>query len=196
MKIIFALCSYLLGSIPTGYILVYLSEKKDIRKYGSRATGATNVLRMKGWTLALPVVLIDILKGTLPVYLALTLYADRSFAALCGLLAVLGHCFPVFLKFKGGKGVATAGGAFLCLALKPMGLALVVFILVAVISRFVSLASISASLSLPLFIYILKGDWEVIAMSLATFIFLAITHRSNIVRLVKGEERKIGEKVG
>lgn len=195
MKTIYALGCYLLGSIPTGYIFVYLSEKKDIRKYGSRATGATNVLRMKGWTLALPVVLIDLFKGALPVYLALTLFTDRSFAALCGLLAVLGHCFPVFLKFKGGKGVATAAGAFLFLALKPMGLGLAVFILVAVISRFVSLASLSASLSLPLFIYLLKGDWEVIAMSIAIFFFLVFTHRSNIIRLIKGEERKIGDKI-
>lgn len=195
MKIIYALGCYLLGSIPTGYILVYLSEKKDIRKYGSRATGATNVLRMKGWTLALPVVLIDLLKGALPVYLALTLFADRSFAALCGFLAVLGHCFPVFLKFKGGKGVATAAGAFLFLALEPVGLGLAVFFLVAVISRFVSLASLSASLSLPLFIYLFRGDLEVIAMSIAIFFFLVYTHRSNIIRLIRGEERKIGDKI-
>ncbi len=196
MKIVFAVCSYLLGSFPTGYIFVFLSEKKDIRQYGSRATGATNVLRMKGWTMALPVVLIDVLKGALPVFLAMTFFADRPFAALCGFLAVLGHCFPVFLKFKGGKGVATAAGAFLFLALKSMGISLVVFILVAVIFRFVSLASLSASLSLPLFIYLLQGDREVIAMSIAVFIFLALTHRSNIVRLIKGEERKLGEKVG
>jgi len=196
MKIIYALGCYLLGSIPTGYIFVYLSEKKDIRKYGSQATGATNVLRLKGWKLALPVVLIDIFKGALPVYLVLTLFDDRLFAALCGFLAVLGHCFPVFLRFKGGKGMATAVGTFLFLALKPLGLGLAVFLLVVIISRFVSLASLSASLSLPLFIYILKGDPEVIAMSLAIFIFLAYTHRSNIIRLVKGEERKIGEKIG
>jgi glycerol-3-phosphate acyltransferase PlsY len=196
MNIIFAVFSYLLGSFPTGYVFVFLSEKKDIRKYGSRATGATNVLRMKGWVMALLVVLIDVLKGALPVYLAMMFFADRPFAALCGFLAVLGHCFPVFLKFKGGKGVATAAGAFLFLALKPMGLSLVVFILIVVISRFVSLASLSASLSLPLFIYLLQGNREVIAMSIAVFIFLALTHRSNIIRLIKGEERKLGEKVG
>lgn len=196
MNILFAVASYLLGSFPTGYIFVYLSEKKDIRKYGSRATGATNVLRMKGWKLAIPVVLLDILKGILPVYLALVFFGDRPFAALCGFLAVFGHCFPVFLKFKGGKGVATAAGAFLFLALKPMGLSLIVFLLVAFISRFVSLASLLAALSLPFFVYLLQGDREVMAMSAAVFVFLALTHRSNIVRLLRGEERKLGEKLG
>jgi len=195
MKILYALFSYLLGSVPTGYILVYLSEKKDIRNYGSHATGATNVLRMKGWTFALPVVLLDILKGALPVYLALTLFEDRSFAVLCGLLTVLGHCFPVYLRFKGGKGVATAAGAFIFLAPIPIALGLAVFILVAAISRYASLASLSASLSLPFFIYILKDDWEVIAIGIAIFLFLSFTHRSNIARLVKGEEKKIGEKI-
>ncbi len=195
MKILYALFCYLLGSIPTGYILVYLSEKKDVRDYGSRATGATNVLRMKGWTFALPVVLVDILKGVLPVYLAITLFEARSFAALCGLLAVLGHCFPVYLKFKGGKGVATAAGSFIFLAPIPIALGLVVFILVAVISRYASLASLSASLSLPFFIYILKDDWEITAVGIAIFLFLVFTHRSNIARLIKGEEKKIGEKI-
>ena len=95
MKILFAVLSYLVGSFPTGYLLYYLSEKKDIRGYGSHNIGATNVLRLKGWFFAVPVIFIDVMKGFLPVFLATRLFPDLRFVALCGFLAVLGHCFPI-----------------------------------------------------------------------------------------------------
>ena len=120
MKILFAIFSYMFGSFPTGYVLYFFSEKKDIRGFGSQSIGATNILRLKGWTFAIPVIFMDILKGFLPVFLALKLFPDKNFALLCGFLAVLGHCFPIYIKLRGGKGVATAVGVYLVLALKPL----------------------------------------------------------------------------
>jgi len=193
MKILFALLSYLLGSISTGYILFYITDKKDIRNYGSHGTGATNVLRIKGWRYALPVFVLDFFKGSLPVLLVLKLFDDQPFAALCGFLTVLGHCFPFYLKFKGGKGMATAAGVFAVLAWKPLLVGLVVFILVVVISRYVSLGSLLATLSFLFFVYLFKEEPEIIRLSLAIFLLIIFRHWGNIGRLVKGHERRIGE---
>lgn len=195
MKILYALFSYLLGSIPIGYILLFISERKDIRNYGSGATGATNVLRVKGWKYALPVSVLDIFKGFVPVFFALKIFENILFAVICAFLSVAGHCFPIYLKFKGGKGVATAAGVFSILAFKPFILGLVVFILVVVFTRYVSLASILAASSFPFFIYLFKGKVEIIGLSLAIFLLIVLKHWGNIKRLIKGTERKIGEKI-
>jgi len=195
MKILYALFSYLLGSIPIGYILLFISERKDIRNYGSGATGATNVLRVKGWKYALPVSVLDILKGFVPVFFALKIFENILFAVICAFLSVAGHCFPIYLKFKGGKGVATAAGVFSILAFKPFVLGLVVFILVVVFTRYVSLASILAASSFPFFIYLFKGKVEIIGLSLAIFLLIVLRHWGNIKRLIKGTERKIGENI-
>ena len=194
MKIIFAILSYLIGSIPIGYIFFFISEKKDIRNFGSQSTGATNLFRLKGWKFALPVLLIDFLKGFLPVFFALKFFQDKPFALICGLLAVLGHCFPVYIKFKGGKGVATTFGAYAILAFKPFLLSLVIFLIVSRASRYVSLGSILATLSYPIFIFLLKGEVEIAYLSFALFFLIVLMHRGNIERLAKGEERKLGEK--
>lgn len=194
MKILFALFSYLFGSFPTGYILYYLSEKKDIRVYGSQSIGATNMLRLKGWIFAIPVIFVDILKGLLPVFLALKLFPDKRFALLCGFLAVLGHCFPVYIKLKGGKGVATAIGVYLVLAFKPLLIGIGVFLIFIALTRYVSLGSIMAMMSLPLSIYFIQGNQEVAILSIAIFLLIVIRHGGNIRRLVHGNERKLGEK--
>jgi len=154
MKYIFLFAAYLLGSVPTGYILYRLKEKKDIRGLGSTNIGATNVLRVSGWKLALPVALSDVLKGAIPVYLALRLFPEPWVAYAAGLLAVLGHCFPVYIRFRGGKGVATSVGAFAVLAHLPLLCAIAVWIIVVALTRFVSLGSLAAFLSLPFFIFI------------------------------------------
>ena len=172
MKIIFAILSYLIGSIPIGYIFFFISEKKDIRNFGSQSTGATNLFRLKGWKFALPVLLIDFLKGFLPVFFALKFFQDKPFALICGLLAVLGHCFPVYIKFKGGKGVATTFGAYAILAFKPFLLSLVIFLIVSGASRYVSLGSILATLSYPIFIFLLKGEVEIAYLSFAFFFLI------------------------
>ncbi len=195
MKIIFAICSYLLGAISFGYILFRIREKKDIRDFGSKSIGATNMLRLKGWSYAIPVGLIDILKGFLPVFLALKIFPDRSFALLCGFLAVLGHCFPVYLKFKGGKGVATTVGVYAVLAFKPLLLSLVLFLIIIAISRYVSLGSILSALSYPFFVFLFQEEMEIIVLSLAVFALIALRHKGNIERLIKGKERKLGERI-
>lgn len=194
MKILYALLTYLLGSLPTGYIFFLITEKKDIRNFGSHSTGATNVLRVKGWKFAFPVLAIDILKGAIPVFIALRLFEDQGFSVICAFLAVIGHCFPVYLKFKGGKGVATTVGVYAALAFKPFLLSLAVFIFIVLIMRYVSLASLLSTILFPLFIFLFQGDIQIIGLGIAVFVLVAIRHRENIGRLVRGTERKIGEK--
>lgn len=195
MKIAFALFSYLLGSIPFGYVLFRLSEKKDIRRYGSQSTGATNILRLKGWKPALLVLLLDVSKGLLPVFLAIQIFNDRGLALISALLAVLGHCFPVYIQFKGGKGLATTIGAYAGLAFKPLLLSLGLFLIVVAISRYVSLGSLLAACSFPFFLFLFQGEKELILLSLALLILIVFQHRENIKRLIRGQERKIGEKI-
>ncbi|MGD8535641.1 MAG: glycerol-3-phosphate 1-O-acyltransferase PlsY [Candidatus Aminicenantes bacterium] len=194
MKILFAGLSYLFGAIPSGYILFYISEKKDIRDFGSQSTGATNMLRLKGWKYAVPVLLFDALKGILPVLFALKLFEDLTLALVCALLAVVGHCFPVYLKFRGGKGLATALGAYAVLAFIPLLLSVAVFTLMVGISRYVSLGSLLALMSYPLFTFLWKNEIEIVYLGIVLFILIAFMHRENIARLVKGHERKLGEK--
>jgi len=194
MTIIYATLSYLVGSIPTGYIMYKLSEKKDIRRFGSQATGATNVLRLKGWKYALPVGLFDILKGFLVVYFALKLFPDKRLALLCGFLAVLGHCFPIFIKFKGGKGVATTVGVYAALAPVPLLCSVGIFLAAVLLTRYVSLGSLLAMFFFPIFVLYLIGDPYVIALSIAIFCLIIFRHMGNIKRLIGGNERKFREK--
>lgn len=194
MKLLFAFLSYLVGAIPTGYILYYISEKKDIRKYGSQNIGATNVLRLKGWVFALPVIILDILKGFLPVFIALKLFSDMRFALLCGFLAVLGHCFPVTLKFKGGKGVATSVGVYLAVAFTPLLLGIGVFLVVTAITRYVSLGSMMAMVSMPVSLYFLRDNREFVILGMAIMLLILVKHGGNIRRLLQGNERKLGER--
>lgn len=194
MKILFAVLAYLFGSIPSGYLFFYFTEKKDIRDFGSGNTGATNVLRLKGWKLALPVLVIDLLKGALPVFLALMLFPQKNFAVVCAFLAVLGHCYPIYIRFVGGKGIATTFGAFSVLAFVPFLFSLAVFFSVIGISRYVSLGSILSVLSFPLFIFLFKGKTEVIGLGFILFFLILWRHRENIKRILKGKERRIGER--
>jgi len=194
MKILFALASYLVGSFPTGYVLFRITEKKDVRAFGSGATGATNILRLKGWAQALPVAFIDILKGFLPAFLALRIFGDHQLAALSAGLAVLGHCFPLYIGFKGGKGVATAGGAMFALALKPSLASLGVFVVSIALTRYVSLGSILGVVTFPLFVFLFQGSTELVLLSLPILFVILIRHRDNLKRLLQGRERKIGQR--
>ncbi|MFQ6039113.1 MAG: glycerol-3-phosphate 1-O-acyltransferase PlsY [Candidatus Aminicenantales bacterium] len=195
MKVLFAVLSYLIGSFPTGYLLVYLTDRKDIRHFGSHSTGATNVLRVKGWGHAIPVLLGDVLKGFLPVFLALRFIPDRPWAYLCGFLAVVGHCFPVFLKFRGGKGVATSVGVYLAVAPALLGIAVAVFGVLVLWTRYVSAGSLLAMLSLPVSIALFRGDAEKILLAAGLFLLVTLRHRENIQRLIKGQERRLGERL-
>jgi len=194
MKIVVALFSYLLGSIPSGYLLVRLSGRRDVRQFGSGSTGATNVLRVKGWKIALLVALFDIFKGFLPVFLAARWFGDPVFAALCGLLAVVGHCFPFAIGFRGGKGVATSLGAYAAIAWAPLVGGLGLFLIVVGLTRFVSLASILASLAIPAIVFLTGGPPAVAGVALALSALIVFQHRGNIARLVQGTEPKLGEK--
>ncbi len=195
MKVACVLLSYLVGAIPFGYLFFRLSDKKDVRAFGSRSTGATNVLRLKGWAYALPVMIFDILKGALPPLLALKFFRDPRLALFCAFAAVLGHCFPIYIKFRGGKGVATTVGAYAVLGLKPLLLSLVVFVLVIVITRYVSLGSLLAALSFPLFVLFLRKPANLAILGLAAGSVIFFRHRENIKRLFAGKERRFGERV-
>lgn len=196
MKVIFLFLAYCLGALPFGYLLFRLSEKKDIRDFGSQSIGATNVLRLKGWRYALPVALFDILKAALPVGLALRFFEDRWVALVTSFLVVLGHCFPVFIKFRGGKGVSTAMGSYAVLAPLPCLLSLVLFVVVIAWSRYVSLGSLLAIASFPGLVFLLGGDPLLALLGGVIFLLVAFRHRANISRLVRGEERKFGERLG
>jgi len=194
MRIAFVIASYLVGSIPTGYLLVRLSGNKDVRELGSGSTGATNVLRVKGWMTALPVAAFDILKGFLPAFLALKGLDDPAFAALCGLAAVIGHCYPFSIGFRGGKGVATSLGAYAAIALWPCLASAGVFLIALGLTGFVSLGSILGSVAFPFIVLATGGPKGVFAVSLAIAAVVVLRHAGNIVRLVDGKERKLGQR--
>lgn len=194
MRIALVVGSYLLGSVPTGYLFVRLAGRKDVRDLGSGSTGATNVLRVKGWKAALPVALIDVLKGFLPAFLALRWSSDPAFAALCGLLAVVGHCFPFSIGFRGGKGVATSLGAYAAIAFTPCLASLGVFVLAVALTRFVSLGSILGSVAFPVLLLATGGPREVFGVSLGIAALIVFQHRGNIARLAAGTERRLGRR--
>lgn len=195
MTILFICLSYLFGSIPSGYLLFRLKNKGDIRDYGSQSIGATNVLRTSGWKFAIPVAILDIFKGFFPAFLGLKLFEDSRWALVFGFCAVVGHCYPIFLRFKGGKGVATTVGVYAAIAFVPLLLMMAVIVCVTAITRYVSLGSILGVLSFPLFSYFFQGETEILFLSAAAFLLITFKHRGNIQRLVKGNERKFGEKV-
>lgn len=196
MKILWMAAAYLIGSFPSGFLIFKLGERQDIRKFGSQSTGATNVLRLKGWRYALPVALIDVLKAALPVWFALRSFpADRRVAYGVALMVVIGHCFPVFIGFKGGKGVSTAMGSYAVLATAPFLISLGVFGLVVAATRYVSLGSLLATLSFPLVVFFVRGDGGLAAAGLAIFAVIAFRHSGNVKRLIMGQERKIGRRI-
>lgn len=194
MRILIAVLSYLAGSVPTGYLLVRMTERKDIRQLGSRSMGATNVLRVKGWGTAAVVAAVDIVKGFLPAFLALRYSGDPVLAALCGLLSVVGHCFPFAIGFKGGKGVATSLGAYAAIAWQPLLGSLGLFLVAVGITRYVSLGSILGSLAYPVLLLASGGPKGVATFSLAITALVVFQHRGNIGRLLKGTERKLGDR--
>ncbi len=186
------LLAYLLGSVPTA-LLVAKPFGLDPRQHGSRNLGATNVARLLGKKWGLVTLLGDMGKGILPMLAALSLFKDHPqkdlLVAGAGFCAFLGHLFPVYLKFRGGKGVATATGVFLVLCPKALGLALVAFVLAVKISGFVSVGSLLASALMPFLIRLFcpAPVYEATAVVMALLIWLK--HKDNIKRLLRGEEK-------
>jgi glycerol-3-phosphate acyltransferase PlsY len=200
--------AYLLGSVPSGYVLVRLFRHQDIRQSGSGNIGATNVLRSGGKGLAAATFFMDMLKGCAAVWLGGAMghlfapgAAPDNMRALAALVAVLGHIFPVWLGFKGGKGVATGFGVFLVASPWAALAAISVFFIVLALSRYVSLASILGAGSFPLFAWWL-GHIHVcadrtpffVAVEIAVALLLIAKHYQNIRRLLSGTESKLGAK--
>ncbi|MFB5649957.1 glycerol-3-phosphate 1-O-acyltransferase PlsY [Leptospira wolffii] len=187
--------SFLIGSVPFGF-LIAKKYGLDIRKKGSGNIGATNVSRILGWKVGLPVLLLDIVKGVVPPLAIRIFYSDTQeiLALLCGVAAVLGHMFSPFLKFKGGKGVATSFGVFSVLAPIPILATLIVFLSLKRIFGFVSIGSIGGAIALPIS-YVLFAIWQSKDYNTPTFwticgisFAILILHRTNLIRLLQGRE--------
>ena len=186
----FVVAGYLCGSLTWGYWLVRIFRGEDVRTKGSGNVGATNVWRVYGRWLGLPAALLDTAKGFAPA-LAATLVVGHGSGVLAGAAAMLGHWRPLFLGFRrGGKMVATAGGAFLGVAPLVGGAGLAVWVVVFALTRYASVASITAAASLPLWAWVFGYPWPVIAFGAAAAVGVAFLHRANIVRLWHGEENR------
>ena len=191
MEFFFILFSYLLGSIPVGLLLTKAFSKQDPREVGSRNIGATNIYRAAGKTLALLTLVGDALKGFIPVSLAMAWHLSDVWIGLAGLAAFLGHLCPVSLRFRGGKGVATALGIYLGLCPLAVLIAFFLFVGLLVIWRIVSLGSMSAGLLMPFLVWRFTGSQTYLITGLCIGILIVYRHRDNIRRLMAGEENRI-----
>lgn len=193
-EIWYIVISYLMGSIPFGFILYYLSERKDIRGEGSGNIGATNVMRNKGKAFGIATLLLDVAKGAVPVLYGFKHFQDDpTLIIIGGAAAIIGHIFPVFLKFKGGKGVATLVGVFITFSYPALLVFLGFFVIVVWISRMVSLGSIIGTASI--FFYTLFTNIPEVAMVVLVIVVLIIAkHSANIKRMIAGEEHKFSWK--
>lgn len=196
------LIAYLIGAIPSAAIAGKLLKGIDVRNHGSGNVGGTNAWRVLGWKAGVPVLLIDFAKGAVSAGLIsrLRLFGGApvdpsTLAVLCGLVAVLGHVFPVYTRFRGGKGVATAAGMLVMVAPGPVGVAVGVFALLVVTSGCVSLGSILAAWTVPFCVLFLSRpagtspSAALVALAFALAVFITITHRTNIRCLLRGEEK-------
>lgn len=188
--------SYLLGSIPTSYIVGRLWKGIDLRKHGSGNVGATNTFRVLGPIPGVTVLLGDILKGLVAVLLITRLVVSGSISGawikvFCGLAAICGHNWTIFLKFRGGRGVATSIGVFFGLVPQAIGITMIVGVAIIALSRYVSLGSISGAILFPILVYHFKISLPYLFFSLLASLLVLIKHIPNIKRLIKGKENKL-----
>ena len=188
--------SYLLGSIPSSYLAARWTRGIDLREHGSGNLGATNTFRVLGPRIAAPVMVFDVMKGFLP-----TLLFPRwdgsavwIWALLYGAAAIVGHMFSIYMRFRGGKGVATAGGVFLALAPQAVLPALVVWLVMLRIWRMVSLASIGAAVTLIVALAVTEDRMPVLVLGIVVASLVIYAHRRNIGRIIRGEEFRFGSK--
>ena len=194
MDYLLILIAYLFGSLNSAIILCKAMRLPDPRGQGSGNPGATNVLRFGGKKLAATVLFFDVLKGVVPVLIALFIGVEQAVVAFVAFAAFIGHLYPLFFSFKGGKGVATAFGVFVSMSWM-VGLAiLTTWLAMAFIFRFSSLAALTASLLAPLYVWLLINDTTTTAVTVIMSALLLWRHRSNIRNLVAGKEPKIGSK--
>jgi len=183
--------AYLLGAIPFGYLFYRLRHGRDIRNHGSGNIGATNITRMAGWGLGVLTLLLDAGKGALAAWLGSRLLGDPAWAAAAGFAAVAGHCYPVFLGFRGGKGVATGAGAFLVLNPPAMGLAAAVFVVAAGLTRRVAVGSVLSALGFAVTCLARGGARPAALWAAAAAMLIVIRHQENIRRILRGEEEPL-----
>ncbi len=189
--LIFLFVSYLLGSIPFGIVVTKIFTDIEITKEGSHNIGASNVKRVAGTKLGLLTLFFDMLKGFVPTLIASYINSDIYFILLTGFFAFIGHLYSLFLKFKGGKGVATAAGVYLAIAPLPFLFSLAVYILTMAIVKIASVSSLLATLSIPLFLYLFKMPYEYLVFSIVVTILIFYAHKDNFKRLIKGKEPTI-----
>ena len=199
--VVLLVLSYLVGAFPSSVVYGKVFRKVDIRKQGSGNAGGTNAWRVLGWKIGLPVMLTDVAKGALASLLIARIplgslpFEFSTIALLCGIVAVIGHVFPVYIRFRGGKGVATAAGMLVVNASIPVACALGVFALALFLFGKVSLGSILAAISLPISVFFIDRftpiDYPILllALTITLALFILYTHRSNIQRLIRGEEK-------
>jgi glycerol-3-phosphate acyltransferase PlsY len=189
--IFIALFGYLLGSVPTGLILAKLFSKVDPRKIGSKNIGATNIFRTAGKSLGIATLIGDLLKGAIPVFLAIQWGESDLWIAISGLTPFLGHIFPIFLGFKGGKGVATALGVYLVISPITVLIEFLIFAGIVWKWRFISLGSITCGTTIPILIAFFRSDSQayfIVSVTIAALILYR--HQSNISRLLQGTENR------
>lgn len=190
IKVVLLLVSYLAGSVPFGLLYSRFIEREDVREKGSGNIGATNVIRNFGWAPGVLVLLLDALKGALPVYLTVQLLPENPLSwILVGAAAIVGHVFSVFLYFDGGKGVATSAGVFAVLMPRALLVTLLIFAVVVATSRYMSAGSLSAAFVLPALGAYLHGYRHPVVIGASILAVVVYwQHRENIRRLVRGEE--------
>jgi len=188
--------SYIVGSVPTGYVIGKL-RGIDIREHGSGNIGATNTLRVLGKPAGITALVLDVAKGFVAVTVLAAIaasgrssFSEPMMKVLLGIAAIAGHNWTVFLKFKGGKGVATSAGVFLGIACVPVLIAAAVFAVIVLGTRIVSVGSMSAALVLPIAMVALHAEREFVAFGIVAAALVLVRHRSNIKRLLKGEENR------
>ena len=197
------LAAYLLGSIPFGYLIVRSVAGADVRASGSGGTGATNVSRRAGKTAGVITLLLDAAKGAAAVALArLVLTSNHAvnwFVVVAAVVVIIGHCFPVWLRFRGGKGVATGVGVFISLVPLAVAFSGALFLLIVWLTRYVSLGSIVAAATVPLFVWLqhalvrpVTGFQYVMVIAIAGGLLIIFMHRANVERLIRGTESKFG----
>jgi len=195
--------SYLVGSIPTAYIFGRVIKGVDIRKFGSGNVGATNAMRLLGKKIGVTVLLLDILKGFLAVFILGNLFKNRgllprdAFLIMLGVAVICGHNWTVFLSFKGGKGIATTFGVLIAFACNIpglniiLGLTILTWLVSFLISRIVSASSVIAAISLPIYMAVFKQPRLMLYATMLLSAFVILRHKANLVRLFKGEEKRL-----
>jgi acyl phosphate:glycerol-3-phosphate acyltransferase len=184
--------AYLIGSIPFALILTRCLSGVDLRGIGSGNLGAANVVRVSGFTAGVIVALLDMGKGAAGVMLAVTITGNAAAPAAAGLAAIVGHVYPIWLRFRGGKGVATACGVFSLLTPVAIPPALLIFLVTVWLSGYISLASLMATVAVPALAYASGSPAPAVTAALAASIIIVFRHRSNVMRLTRGSEPRFG----